>query len=211
MRKSYTNVLITGVGGLGNILLTRLTGMALYQRHPRVITSEERGIAQRTGSVSAVVRAGREIETSCLYSQHTDYLLGLEPLEALRKLPFCQRGTVTLLSDLQFPTGRSLERQRQYPDFQQIVQAFTAHCSVLVIPMRQLLSREQLTDKFSSAVMFGVFCASYGFSHSFALQLLSETVAPAYLASNQRALAAGFDWLEQQDLPAAPEHELKRA
>ncbi|MBU1437847.1 MAG: 2-oxoacid:acceptor oxidoreductase family protein [Gammaproteobacteria bacterium] len=211
MRQEYTNVVITGVGGLGNILLTRLMGMALYQRHSRVITSEERGIAQRTGSVSAVVRAGRQIETSCLYSQHTDYLLGLEPLEALRKLSFCQRGTMTLLSDLQFPIGRSLARQRQYPDFQHIVQAFRSHCAVLVIPMRQLLGREQLADRFSSAVMFGVFCASYGFSQTFAAQLLSETVAPAYLEANQRALATGFDWLEQQNLPAAPEHGLKRA
>lgn len=211
MQKSYTNVMITGVGGLGNILLTRLTGMALYQRHPRVITSEERGIAQRTGSVSAVIRAGRDIETSCLYTQQTDYLLGLEPLEALRKLPFCQRATLTLLSDLQFPVGRSVERQRQYPDFQRIVQAFNAHCQLLVIPMRQLLRREQLADKFSSVVMFGVFCASYGFPHSFALQLLQESVAPVYLAANQRALAAGFDWLDEQQLPAAPEQQLKRA
>ena len=105
MQKSYTNVMITGVGGLGNILLTRLTGMALYQRHPRVITSEERGIAQRTGSVSAVLRAGRDIETSCLYSQQTAYLLGLEPLEALRKLPFCQRGTLTFATEAEQIAG----------------------------------------------------------------------------------------------------------
>jgi len=198
MSQEYLNVTITGVGGLGNILLTRLTGLALYQRYSQVMTAEERGIAQRTGSVSAQIRAGRHIHTSSLYSNHTDYLLGLEPLEALRKLPLCRGGSVALLSDLQFPPGSLLGLGRTYPELNSILTAFKSRCQVELIPMRQLLAQLQLPDRFSSVVMFGVFCASYGFAAGFAEKLLIDVVPPKVLQQNQYALNAGYQWLEQQ-------------
>ena len=53
------NVLIVGVGGQGVLLASRVIGEAAMREGEEVVMSEVHGMAQRGGSVSAVVRFGK--------------------------------------------------------------------------------------------------------------------------------------------------------
>ena len=82
------NLIITGVGGQGNILISRLLGQAFIEEGYTITIGETYGATQRGGSVASHVRISRE---GMLYSPVTprgkaDIILGLEPSEALRML-----------------------------------------------------------------------------------------------------------------------------
>lgn len=80
------NLIITGVGGQGNILISRLLGQAFIEEGYTITIGETYGATQRGGSVASHVRISRE---GMLYSPVTPrgkahIILGLEPSEALR-------------------------------------------------------------------------------------------------------------------------------
>jgi indolepyruvate ferredoxin oxidoreductase, beta subunit len=86
--KGLINLIITGVGGQGNILISRLLGEAFIEEGYTVTIGETYGATQRGGSVASHVRISRE---KIPYSPVTprgkaDIVLGLEPSEALRML-----------------------------------------------------------------------------------------------------------------------------
>jgi indolepyruvate ferredoxin oxidoreductase beta subunit len=85
--KDPINLIIAGVGGQGNILMSRLIGQCLVEKGYQVTIGETYGASQRGGSVASHVRISME----CPYSPITpegaaDIILGLEPLESLRLL-----------------------------------------------------------------------------------------------------------------------------
>jgi indolepyruvate ferredoxin oxidoreductase, beta subunit len=86
--KEPINLIITGVGGQGNILISKLLGQAFMEEGYTITIGETYGATQRGGSVASHVRLSRE---KVPYSPVTprgkaDIILGLEPSESLRIL-----------------------------------------------------------------------------------------------------------------------------
>ena len=84
------NIILCGVGGQGTVLASRLISSSAMARNIPVLSAETIGMAQRGGSVFSHVRMSTE-ET--LYSPmiargEADLILGFEPGEAVRMLPF---------------------------------------------------------------------------------------------------------------------------
>jgi len=82
------NLIITGVGGQGNILISKIVGQAFMEEGRTITIGETYGATQRGGSVASHVRISKE---SIPYSPVTpkgkaDIVLGLEPSESLRML-----------------------------------------------------------------------------------------------------------------------------
>lgn len=87
-QKGLINLIVTGVGGQGNILISRLLGEAFIDAGYTVTIGETYGATQRGGSVASHVRISRD---PIPYSPVTpigkaDIVLGLEPTESLRML-----------------------------------------------------------------------------------------------------------------------------
>lgn len=97
--KEPINLIITGVGGQGNILISKLLGQAFMAEGYTVTIGETYGATQRGGSVASHVRISRE---KVPYSPVTpkgkaDIVLGLEPSESLRILTsFGHEGTFVI-------------------------------------------------------------------------------------------------------------------
>ena len=86
-KKDPVNLIITGVGGQGNILISRLVGQFLVDEGYFITIGETYGASQRGGSVASHVRISKEIAYSPLTPEGcADIILGLEPLESLRML-----------------------------------------------------------------------------------------------------------------------------
>jgi indolepyruvate ferredoxin oxidoreductase, beta subunit len=85
--KDPKNLIITGVGGQGNILISRLIGQFLVDDGYFVTIGETYGATQRGGSVASHVRVSKKALYSPLTPEgRADIILGLEPLESLRIL-----------------------------------------------------------------------------------------------------------------------------
>ena len=89
------NIILSGVGGQGTVLASRLIAAAAMQSGLPVRTAETIGMAQRGGSVFSHVRVGQGLNAPLIAPGQADCILGFEPAEALRLLPFLRKdGTV---------------------------------------------------------------------------------------------------------------------
>lgn len=95
------NVIITGVGGQGNVLAARLLASAALAEGYEVTVGDVYGLTQRGGSVASHVRWTRGNPLPPLVPQNSlDILVAFEPLEALRILAHYQNeDTVAIVND----------------------------------------------------------------------------------------------------------------
>ncbi len=104
-----TNILITGVGGQGIVLASKLLAGAAMKKGLPVMSAETIGMAQKGGSVQSYLRIGRGAETAMFPRGTADLLLSFEPAEAVRMLPFLKKGgTAIVNTHAIMPTTASL-------------------------------------------------------------------------------------------------------
>jgi indolepyruvate ferredoxin oxidoreductase beta subunit len=87
-RSGPFNLIVTGVGGQGNVLISQILGKALIERGYQVVVGETFGLSQRGGSVQSHIRISESRPYGPLIPEGgAQAVLGLEPLETLRILP----------------------------------------------------------------------------------------------------------------------------
>lgn len=111
-------MIICGVGGQGNILLSRLIGRILIDRGYFVDIGETFGAAQRGGSVFSSLRISKKKNHGPLVPEgRGNVILSLEPLEALRMLNMFGNPDVFTVYNTEpvYPVG-VLSKRFSYPD-----------------------------------------------------------------------------------------------
>ncbi len=95
MRES---VLLCGVGGQGTVLASKLLADAAMNKGLPVLTDETIGMAQSGGSVTIHLRMGDGQYSPLIGQGGADLILGFEPGETVRNLPFLRPGGVVVVS-----------------------------------------------------------------------------------------------------------------
>jgi len=84
-----TDIIIAGVGGQGILSIATVIGLAAVNRHLNIKQSEVHGMSQRGGAVYSHLRLSEQPIASDLISLgKADLILSVEPMEALRYLPY---------------------------------------------------------------------------------------------------------------------------
>ncbi len=109
-----TTVLLVGVGGQGTVLAGDVLARVALASGFDVKLSEIHGMSQRGGSVSTVVRFGREVASMVADPGSADLVVSFDKLEALRAQGFLARdGAVLFTNDeLQAPQAVACGKQR---------------------------------------------------------------------------------------------------
>ena len=89
MRK---NIVLTGVGGQGTVLASKLIAAAALILGMQVMSAETIGMAQRGGSVFSHLRIGEGLTSPMIAKGEADLILGFEPAETVRMLPYLKEG-----------------------------------------------------------------------------------------------------------------------
>jgi len=112
------NLIICGVGGQGNILISGLIGDALMKKGYRVTIGETFGASQRGGAVFSTLRISTIRSYGPLIPQGKAHLiLGLEPLETLRMLlRYGNPEVVCVTNTHPVLTVGALSKKEEYPD-----------------------------------------------------------------------------------------------
>ncbi len=92
------NCLITGVGGQGTVLASKLLAEAAMEEGYNVRTTETIGMAQRGGCVVSHVRIGETLYSPLIARGQADLIISFEPAEAVRVLPYLKKGGVMVVN-----------------------------------------------------------------------------------------------------------------
>jgi len=94
----YINLILTGVGGQGNVLASQILGRAAVNKGFQVTIGETFGLSQRGGSVMSHIRISDDKQYGPLIPPNmADVIVGLEPLETIRIFPEFGKENTTLL------------------------------------------------------------------------------------------------------------------
>ena len=116
-----SNILITGVGGQGVILISELLGRAAVADNLRVRGSEILGMAVRGGSVTSAIRIGDEVYGPLIPAGKCHVLVGMEPSEALRNIAYLSKSSLVLVNTaVTIPFTVSIG-ESNYPSLEEIL------------------------------------------------------------------------------------------
>ncbi|MEN2995002.1 MAG: indolepyruvate oxidoreductase subunit beta [Thermodesulfovibrio sp.] len=108
-----TNIIISGTGGQGIVLASRIIAQAAFKSGFDVKESEIHGMAQRGGSVIGHIRFGQKVYSPNIPSGMADIMVALEKLEALRYLHFLKKDGLVILNNKKIPPAMAEEN---YPE-----------------------------------------------------------------------------------------------
>ncbi len=87
-----TDIILAGVGGQGILSIAAAIGLAAVERKLYIKQAEVHGMSQRGGDVQSNLRlSDKEIASDLIPLGGADIILSIEPMEALRYLPFLKK------------------------------------------------------------------------------------------------------------------------
>lgn len=194
MSKQRLRIYMTGVGGQGTLTATTLLARVALDQGLEVVAGEVHGMAQRGGVVESVVLLGGW-QSPKLNHGEADLLLGFEPLETLRALPYlAPQGVVFSSTDFLPPLDVSLGKD-VLPSLDSVKQAVSQAASkAYYIPCRSL-GLQAGSVQCGNSVLLGALCAS-GLV-PFGVEALKEGIrkhlSAKLVASNLKAVQLGVD------------------
>ncbi len=123
------SMIMAGVGGQGLVLLSNIIGTAGAAAGIKVVTGEQHGLSQRSGSIQVHLRIGERIRSPLIPVGSADALLSLEGLEALRYIEYLRDGGVAVINQrVMHPVtetnGLVKDKPRNYMGLEEVVKRF---------------------------------------------------------------------------------------
>ena len=187
MRKE---IILCGVGGQGTILASRLIASAAMNRDLPILTAETIGMAQRGGSVFSHIRIGEGAGSPLIPKGKADLIIGFEPGEAVRQLPFLTPdGTIVVNKRPVMPVSASLGQSAYNP--QAMLDYLRQNVRHVILVDGDKATAALGSSKVLNVVLLGAALESgaLGFSEEDLQKVLQERVPERFLELNRKALS----------------------
>jgi len=197
MNSGLVNVIITGVGGQGNILASQLLAGAAITEGWHSSIGETYGASQRGGSVMSHVRLSRAYQVGPLIPKgETDVIVGFEPMETLRvMLDYANPDTRIIVNPRPtYPIG-VMAGTMQYPPVEDLINAMREAVSAVVVVPGTEIAQECGVAIAQNVVMMGALAGSSFLplkEESFE-EMLKDTFSGDKLELNLSALRSGAE------------------
>lgn len=187
------NIMITGVGGQGSLLASRILGEVVMSEGFDVKVSEVHGMAQRGGSVVTYVRYAKEgkVSSPVICKGEADYLISFELLEAARWIPFVKIGGSVVTNTQKILPMPVITGQMEYPS--NIVETLQAKNVDICAVDALSIARELGNEKAVNVVLIGVFAKKSPFSKEAFLNAINKCVPEKFRELNIKAFEAGYN------------------
>ena len=144
------NIILSGVGGQGILSIATVIGEAATEAGLHLKQAEVHGMSQRGGDVQSNLRLStNEIYSDLIPQGKADIIIAMEPMEALRYVPFLSKDGWIVTS------SETLVNIPDYPDESALLNELKAlpHVKMLNI---ETLSKEQKIPKSANMILLGM-------------------------------------------------------
>ncbi len=152
------NIIIAGVGGQGILTIAAIIDLAAMELGLHVKQAEVHGMSQRGGAVESHLRlSSREIFSDLIPLGKADLILSVEPMEALRYIPFlAPDGMIVAATE-------PIENIGNYPDKEKVLATIRQSAQHLLVEAEPL-ARQAGSGRAGNVVMLGAASPYLGIS-----------------------------------------------
>ncbi|MDI9479277.1 MAG: indolepyruvate oxidoreductase subunit beta [Syntrophomonadaceae bacterium] len=190
------NVLITGVGGQGTLLTSRIIAQVAVDLGHDVKVTEVHGMAQRGGSVVSEVRYGEKVYSPTIPKGEADVLLAFEKLEAARWLDYLKPDGIVIINDERVDPLPVMSGKMKYPE--DIIDSITQFRPKTTVANATQTAIECGNVKAANVVLVGILSKVIGLPPEKVEEAIRKLVPPKALEVNLAAFRRGVEWSVNQ-------------
>ncbi|OEU70482.1 MAG: indolepyruvate ferredoxin oxidoreductase [Desulfovibrio sp. S3730MH75] len=186
-------IFMTGVGGQGTLTATNLLAQAILDSGTDLTAGEIHGMAQRGGVVESAILIG--MASPKIAHGEADIILGFEPLETLRALPYLKPNGIVLSStEYVAPLSVSTGKAEQTP-LELIKDKVNACASKAYFVPCQSLGLEAGAVQSGNVALLGALCATglIPLKPEELAETIKSVMKPKIADINLKALQLGVD------------------
>ncbi len=144
-----TDIILSGVGGQGILSVATIIGEAALAENLYIKQAEVHGMSQRGGDVQSNLRlSDRPINSDLIAAGSADVIISLEPMEALRYLPYLAQEGWIITSSTPFVNIPN------YPDENRLKAEFEKLPHVVMLDV-DALAKEHNLPKSANVILLG--------------------------------------------------------
>lgn len=144
-----TDIVLAGVGGQGILSIATILGAAALRENLYIKQAEVHGMSQRGGDVQSNLRlSSKPIASDLIPLGSADLIVSLEPMEALRYMPWLSKNGWIVTSTLPFVNIGN------YPEMEAVTAELERHPNLVAFDMDEV-AKEVATVRCSNMVLLG--------------------------------------------------------
>ncbi|MBP5306989.1 MAG: indolepyruvate oxidoreductase subunit beta [Paludibacteraceae bacterium] len=183
-----TDIILCGVGGQGILSIATIIGEAAMNDNLYIKQAEVHGMSQRGGDVQSNLRlSDREIHSDLISKGGADVIISMEPMEALRYLPYLGKEGWIITGNAPFVNIPN------YPDMEVLKSDYAKLERVISIDI-DTLAKEHNIPRSANVILLGAAQRALGIPYEKLEQAVRNVFArkgEAVVEANIKALAIG--------------------
>jgi len=183
-----TDIILCGVGGQGILSIATIIGEAALNENLYIKQAEVHGMSQRGGDVQSNLRISSDpIYSDLIGKGQADVIISMEPMEALRYLPFLNENGWIITSSAPFVNIPN------YPEMDVIKGDLAKVKNVIVIDIEQL-AKDNGVPRSANVILLGAAQKALGIEYDkleAAVRRVFGRKGEAIVDANIKALAIG--------------------
>jgi indolepyruvate ferredoxin oxidoreductase beta subunit len=188
------DIILSGVGGQGILSIATVIGNAALAEGLNLKQAEVHGMSQRGGDVQSNLRISSEQVNSDLIPRgEADIIISLEPMEALRYLPYLAKDGWIISNTTPFVNIEG------YPDIEAVISELREHGNVILIDV-DAIAKAESSPRSANIVLLGAAVPFLGLG----LEKFEEGIRAIFgrkgddvIAMNIKALRAGWEFAQK--------------
>ena len=183
-----TDIILCGVGGQGILSIATVIGEAAMHENLYIKQAEVHGMSQRGGDVQSNLRISSDpINSDLIALGSADVIISMEPMEALRYLPFLSKEGWIITSSKPFVNIPN------YPEVETVMNDLKKVKNVIVLDIEQLAKDNEI-PRSANVILLGAAQKALGIEYDKlenAIRRVFGRKGEAIVEANIKALAIG--------------------
>ena len=184
-----TDIKLSGVGGQGTLLASRILGNVLLSAGYDVKVSEVHGMSQRGGSVVTYIKYGDKIFSPVIEKGEADVIISFEELEAARWLPYLKKGGRIITNSRQVNPMPVIMGVQEYPE--DLTEKIRAKGVDITAIDALSLAEQAGSSRAVNVVLMGLVSKTAGFPEEAWQKALEACVPAKAMEINKKAFELG--------------------